>query len=148
MKLIYAKNPTWANRSHSLINLTVRFEGIAEDLPFTANPDDSEAHGRDLYARAKAGEFGNVSPFNAIAPTVDLVIEAIKTERNVRLTATDWTQTVDIPQPTKDKWATYRQQLRDIPQQQGFPWYAQVVVETDLGYAVDITKAPWPAQPA
>lgn len=147
MKLIYAKNPAWANRSQTLINLTVRFEEIAEDLPFTANPNDPEVHGRDLYARAKAGEFGNVSPFNAIAPTEDLVIEVIKTERNVRLTATDWTQTADVPQSTKDKWATYRQQLRDIPQQQGFPWYAQVVVETDLGYKVDLTKIQWPTKP-
>ena len=31
-------------------------------LPFTASPDDVEPHGRDLYARAVAGEFGPVAP--------------------------------------------------------------------------------------
>lgn len=31
-------------------------------LPFTASPHDVEQHGRDLYARAVAGEFGEVKP--------------------------------------------------------------------------------------
>jgi len=32
-------------------------------IPFAASPDDVEAHGRDLYARAIAGEFGVVAPY-------------------------------------------------------------------------------------
>jgi len=47
---------------------------------------------------------------------------AIRKERNNKLAATDWTQTVDTPQATKDKYATYRQSLRDVPTQAGFPW--------------------------
>lgn len=31
-------------------------------IPFTASPDDVEPHGRELYARAVAGEFGPVAP--------------------------------------------------------------------------------------
>jgi len=46
----------------------------------------------------------------------------VRSERNAKLTATDWTQTVDTPQATKDKYATYRQALRDVPSQTGFPW--------------------------
>jgi hypothetical protein len=42
-------------------------------------------------------------------------------QRNTLLAETDWTQTVDVPQATKDKWAPYRQALRDVPQQAGFP---------------------------
>jgi hypothetical protein len=41
--------------------------------------------------------------------------------RDQLLAQTDWTQTVDVPQATKDKWAPYRQALRDVPQQAGFP---------------------------
>jgi hypothetical protein len=41
--------------------------------------------------------------------------------RDQLLAETDWTQTVDVPQATKDKWAPYRQALRDVPQQAGFP---------------------------
>lgn len=45
----------------------------------------------------------------------------VRKERNILLAATDWTQAVDIPQTVKDKWAPYRQALRDVPQQEGFP---------------------------
>lgn len=42
-------------------------------------------------------------------------------QRNALLAETDWTQAVDVPQAIKDKWAPYRQALRDVPQQAGFP---------------------------
>lgn len=45
----------------------------------------------------------------------------VRKERNTLLAATDWTQAVDIPQAVKDTWAPYRQALRDVPQQPGFP---------------------------
>jgi len=45
---------------------------------------------------------------------------AVRADRNGRLAATDWTQITDS---TADKptWATYRQALRDVPSQAGFP---------------------------
>ena len=45
---------------------------------------------------------------------------AVRADRNARLAATDWTQIADS---TADKpaWATYRQALRDVPAQVGFP---------------------------
>ena len=44
----------------------------------------------------------------------------VRAERNTKLTATDWTQIADS---TADKpaWAAYRQALRDVPSQAGFP---------------------------
>jgi hypothetical protein len=45
----------------------------------------------------------------------------IRRQRDVFLAETDWTQVGDVPQAIKDKWATYRQALRDVPQQEGFP---------------------------
>jgi hypothetical protein len=45
----------------------------------------------------------------------------VRSERNTKLTATDWTQGADTPQATKDKYAPYRQTLRDVPAQSGFP---------------------------
>ena len=32
-------------------------------MPFTATPDDSEAHGRELFERALAGEFGEIAEY-------------------------------------------------------------------------------------
>jgi hypothetical protein len=46
----------------------------------------------------------------------------LRTERNAKLAATDWTQASDVPQSVKDSYAPYRQALRDIPAQSGFPW--------------------------
>lgn len=47
--------------------------------------------------------------------------KSVRTSRNDKLKDCDWTQIADA---TVDKaaWATYRQALRDIPAQAGFPW--------------------------
>lgn len=45
---------------------------------------------------------------------------AMREERNSRLTASDWTQVADAP-VDQTAWATYRQALRDVPSQGGFP---------------------------
>jgi hypothetical protein len=44
-----------------------------------------------------------------------------RTSRDEKLKASDWTQVADSP-VDKDLWATYRQNLRDVPSQTGFPW--------------------------
>ena len=48
----------------------------------------------------------------------------IKAWRNEELEKTDYTQQVDAPftEEVKQKYRTYRQALRDIPQQVGFPY--------------------------
>jgi hypothetical protein len=51
----------------------------------------------------------------------DAQAATIRTERNTKLSATDWTQVADAP-VDKATWATYRQALRDITAQSGFPW--------------------------
>ena len=44
-----------------------------------------------------------------------------RTSRDEKLKASDWTQVADSP-VDKDLWAIYRQELRDVPSQTGFPW--------------------------
>ena len=46
----------------------------------------------------------------------------IRTERNEKIAKTDWTQLPDCSVDNKTAWATYRQALRDITAQTGFPW--------------------------
>lgn len=50
--------------------------------------------------------------------------EKIRDSRNGRLAATDWTQVADAP-VDQAAWATYRQALRDLTGQEGFPWSVQ-----------------------
>jgi len=45
----------------------------------------------------------------------------IRNHRNKMLSDTDWTQVDDAP-VDKTQWAAYRQELRDISTQLGFPW--------------------------
>ena len=50
-----------------------------------------------------------------------LSIRHARSERAARLAATDWTQLPDIAEATRVKYQSYRQALRDITLQQGYP---------------------------
>ena len=47
--------------------------------------------------------------------------KAVRTDRNKRLAESDWTQLIDAPVNVA-QWSAYRQALRDVPEQAGFPF--------------------------
>ena len=47
--------------------------------------------------------------------------KSVRATRDEKLSECDWTQVADAP-VDKQVWATYRQALRDITTQTGFPW--------------------------
>ena len=47
--------------------------------------------------------------------------KSVRNSRDQLLKDSDWTQVADAP-VDKQVWATYRQSLRDITAQSGFPW--------------------------
>jgi hypothetical protein len=49
------------------------------------------------------------------------VEESVLLERSNLLKESDWTQLPDVPEATKLAWQPYRQALRDIPSQPGYP---------------------------
>jgi hypothetical protein len=49
----------------------------------------------------------------------DRTAAQVRAERDEKLAATDWRASSDLTLPTE--WANYRQALRDIPSQEGFP---------------------------
>jgi hypothetical protein len=63
-----------------------------------------------------------IRPYTAeeIAAAVESTSNSVRSIRNSLLAESDWTQVADA---TADKaaWATYRQELRDITAQSGFP---------------------------
>jgi len=89
-------------------------------IPFTASPDDCEEHGRELFARISAA--GNIAAYVPPPPPApeELAAQA-RAQRDSLLASTDWTQLPDVPQATREAYAVYRQALRDVPQQDGFP---------------------------
>lgn len=59
-----------------------------------------------------------------VAETDNRQADVVRGKRNFLLSRSDWTQLADAPLTTEQKaaWTTYRQQLRDITAQAGFPW--------------------------
>jgi hypothetical protein len=126
MQLEYAKDPVWANAEHTMIDLMARFAEIPEDLPFTASPDDVEAHGRAIFAAAVAGEYGPVAEYlPPPAPTPEELAAQATAKRNQLLAESDWTQLPDaraaMGAEKAAEWDAYRQALRDITDQPGYP---------------------------
>ena len=121
MKYTNVTNPQWANAEQTTINCVVDFEGIGL-CPFSAVADGDYEHTHEIFARCVAGDFGPIAAYIPPAPpTTEQLAYLIRSERNRLLSESDWTQLVDVPKSIKDTWAVYRQALRDVPQQAGFP---------------------------
>ncbi len=62
--ILGASAPAWANEEQTIISLMVTFSTLPDQaVPFAARPDDPEEHGRELFERAKSGEYGPVAPY-------------------------------------------------------------------------------------
>lgn len=69
-------------------------------------------------------QYAEAAPVPAVPePTSEQQEMQIRAQRNLLLTQCDWTQLPDAPLTTEQKqeWAEYRQALRDVPEQAGFP---------------------------
>ncbi len=55
---------------------------------------------------------------------VDVLSQAVKADRSRMLVSCDWVvaKSIEDGTPVPDAWKTYRQALRDIPSQEGFPF--------------------------
>ena len=111
--ILAVRNCKYSSEDNSTIDCEAKFVGFPDEwLPFTASPNDVEQHGKDIFANAEKGDYGEVSAYEH--PSLEQELIEIRDERNRLLLDTDWTQNADVPQATKDKWATYRQELRDL----------------------------------
>ena len=76
MNIVSAHTPSFTVENR--IDLVVLFSEIGEEIHFTAASDDIEAHGRELYARAVAGEFGPIAPYIPPVPTPEEIVETMR----------------------------------------------------------------------
>ena len=53
----------WANADHTAIECMVTFAHISVPVIFLARPDDSMAHGREIFKRLVAGEFFGIAEY-------------------------------------------------------------------------------------
>ena len=72
------------------------------------------------FAAVEVGASGELALI-ASAPVADLAAQ-VRAERDLRLMQTDWIYLPDVTPPEDiAAWEAYRQALRDVPQQEGFP---------------------------
>lgn len=62
IEFLFVRSPRWANEDQRAIDCLVKTNTLVGEHPFTASLDDSEPHGRELYARCLSGEFGEIAP--------------------------------------------------------------------------------------
>lgn len=140
------KDLHYADAQHTVINATVTFEGLGT-MPFSCTSTDVEAHGQALYARALAGDFGEIAPYAAPAATD----ESARTWRDAEIVASQWLVERHRDQVdsgvattlTAAQYSTllvYRQKLRDWPAAAGFPADATRPVAPDWLAAAEIAE--------
>lgn len=78
---ITAHTPSYAQNGN--IILTVKFPSLPDEVVFCASPNDIESHGRELFERATAGEFGDIAPY--VEPVVTPIIPKAIEMRQARL---------------------------------------------------------------
>lgn len=78
-----ARAPRWDDAENTALSLLVIFEELKDvgEMPYTAHANDSEAHCRQLFERAVAGEFGTIAPFVPRVLTEEQVRAQWKAER-------------------------------------------------------------------
>ena len=93
-------------------------EGVSANWTYTAPPDDGVWLWQD--GAWVAAEYEPVVLAPGVLVNVAAEAESVRQQRNDLLATCDWTQVADAP-VDKDAWAAYRQALRDITGQEGFP---------------------------
>lgn len=106
----------------------------------TISPQDWMELWKDVnaYADAHPECVTEEQPYTPPVPTTEELAASVRAERDRRITATDYLVMPDYP-ISQDKFEdikVYRQALRDLPQQLGFPW----------GGSED-PECPWPVEP-
>lgn len=87
------------------------------------------------YAEAHPECVTEEQPYTPPVPTIEDLAARVRAERDRRITATDYLVMLDYPLDTDklEEIKVYRQALRDLPQQPGFPWNGP-----------DDPACPWP----
>ena len=87
-------------------SITALVDGVQMSIP-------ADAGNRHYAAMLEQGI--EIAEYVEPAPTAD----PVRAERNTLLAATDWMALSDVTM--SPEWAAYRQALRDVPDQVGFP---------------------------
>jgi len=100
---------------HESVNLAINAVIDGKKISIPMNP--ANRHYAEIMRQVEAGEL-TIEPDPG--PTTEQLAAQVRAERDRLLADSDWTQVPDAP-VDQAAWATYRQALRDVPEQVGFP---------------------------
>lgn len=117
------KDPVWGNAEKTQIELTVKFVHLEQEVPFTASKTDSAEHGRELFLRAQAGDFGEIKEYT---PPTELEIAAEVNPGKLRREMDECVQKAQywdmFAQPEKvQEWKLYYQALANLEKSESWP---------------------------
>lgn len=98
------------------------FAEVIEVIPATQNPYQKITEAFPVYSNGqwnKVYVIENMTPIE-IQAVNNKKASVIRNKRSALLLQSDWTQVLDAP-VNQQAWSTYRQSLRDITAQPGFP---------------------------
>ena len=101
-----------------------------------------------IKARDINGNFVNLDESEIEKKLAELSAEEpmrlLREERNRKLIETDWTQYRDVSLSNDSDWQTYRQSLRDLPQN-----FSPIIdIITEDGYSIVKEQTDWPEKPS
>ena len=111
---------------------TILFKGCENPVEFYCSPIEEDPFQREMYERLMSGQYGPLKDegvglwYHSIPPNQKELEEAALEKRTKLLVESDY---IDLP-TTRERlssekiteWETYRQALRDMTNQQGWPW--------------------------
>jgi hypothetical protein len=110
---------------------TILFKGGQNPVKFYADPTDSNVFSQQMYARLKAGDFGEIldgtGEHYIKMPKSQAILEQEALDLRTKLLVESDFADLPVTQARlsdaeKTAWETYRQALRDITKQQAYPW--------------------------
>lgn len=103
-------------------------ESCHEELPATLDGLEVVEYEGEIRHGLMYLQGAFVCPESLPAPSIsdDVLALQMRAQRSAAIAASDWTQLPDTALPAAQRiaWASYRQALRDLPQQSGFPHVA------------------------
>lgn len=129
MKVVKIRNAKWLNQECTSFDCEILFEEFPEEwMPFTFNENDKESHSVWIKEQWLLENSQSVSEYTP--PTEEQLLQQKSNEvvlrRNLILEESDKYVFPDrwytYSEETRQLWSNYRQSLRDIPLQEGFPF--------------------------
>lgn len=127
MNIENAHSPKFNNTTCDSITLMVKFKELPTEVSYVASPNDSVAHGKELFENAIKGKYGVVKLYQPPIISEEELIEKLTNEalakRLYLLKESDGYcyKYYDRNEPLPLDLALYRQALRDITQQANYP---------------------------